>query len=91
MTRVVDADREAYIEWQTYTPDGRVLTVRRTADGWTARCNGGEYGSASLLDAIRDAVGHARGEALRLDVHSFASIERWVVDQASRIEREAGR
>ena len=89
MTAVVGLDRESSIEWRTYTPDGRVLTVERTAEGWAARCDGREYESESLVDALRDAVGHAHGEALRLHARSYESIEQWVVEQAGRIEREA--
>lgn len=64
--------------------------MRRSAERWIATCDGGEHESASLLEAIRDAVGHARGEALRLHPGSYESIEQWVVEQAERIERELG-
>ena len=63
--------------------------MRRTADGWQAACEARAYESDSLFEAISDAVGHQRGEALRLHAHSHDSIERWVSEQASRIEREA--
>ena len=81
--------RESPIEWRTYTPDGRVLTVRQTADGWSASCNGSDFEGDDLTEVLRDTVGHDRGEALRLHAGSHAQIEEWVVEQAARIEREA--
>ena len=63
--------------------------MRRTPEGWACSCDGAEFESDSLHEAISDAVGHQRGEALRLHANSHDSIERWVSDQAVRIEREA--
>ncbi|HSP72689.1 MAG TPA: hypothetical protein VLN26_09990 [Gaiellaceae bacterium] len=65
--------------------------MRRTQGGWAAACDDGrEYESESLRDAIRDAVGHERGESLllRRDAHDALTV--WVAEQAERIEREAG-
>ncbi len=63
--------------------------MRRTDEGWSASCNGSDFEGEDLTDVLRDAVGHDRGEALRLHAHSHEQIEQWVVEQAARIEREA--
>jgi hypothetical protein len=89
LTTVVGRGIDSTIEWRTYTPDGRVLTVRQTESGWAASCNGEEHEGVDLTGVLRDAVGHDRGEALRLHAHSHRQIEQWVVEQAARIEREA--
>jgi hypothetical protein len=89
LTRVRSGDREGSIEWRTYTPDGRVLTVRREDDRWTAVCGDGrEYADESLHDAIRDAVGHERGEALTLRLSAHDALSAWVAEQAARIQAE---
>jgi hypothetical protein len=89
LTAVRGGDRERSIEWRTYTPDGRVLTVRRADGIWTAVCgDGDEYDSESLHDAIRDAVGHERGEALTLQLSAHDAVTAWVAEQAARIESE---
>lgn len=68
-----------------------MLTVRRTDGGWAAACDDGdEYASESLHDAIRDAIGHERGESLLLQRNAYEALTAWVAQQASRIEREAG-
>lgn len=79
------------MEWRTYTPDGRVLTVRRTEGGWAAACDDGpEHERERLPDAIREAVGHDRGESLLMQWGAHDALESWVAEQADRIEREAG-
>jgi hypothetical protein len=80
----------AGIEWRTYTPDGRVLVVRRTESGWVAACDGDEFESERLADAMRDAVGYERGETLQLGRSTHDTIAAWVAEQSARIEREAG-
>jgi hypothetical protein len=79
------------MEWRTYTPDGRVLTVRRDDGAWAAACDDGrEYRNERLSEAIRDAVGHERGESLLTQWGAHDALEAWVAEQAERIEREAG-
>lgn len=64
--------------------------MRRTEEGWAAVCGDGEeYASESLVEAIRDAVGHERGESLTLGAGTHRSMEQWVLEQAARIERES--
>jgi hypothetical protein len=90
LTTVDAAATQPAIEWRTYTPDGRVLVVRRTENGWHASCDGSEFESDRLADAMRDAVGHERGETLQLGRSAHDAIAAWVAEQSARIEREAG-
>jgi hypothetical protein len=56
-------------EWNTYTPEGRRLLVRREGEGWVAQCGDGEDARSELLDVAlieaihrdQDVVGHAAG------------------------------
>jgi len=64
--------------------------VRRTDSGWCASCNGEDFETERLADAIRDAVGHQRGETLQLGRETHATIEAWIAEQSARIEQEAG-
>jgi hypothetical protein len=73
------------IEWRTYTPDGRVLTVTRTGSDWCASCEGRDAESAQLIVALRDAVGHERGEGLMLGAASNAAMEQWIRETAAHI------
>jgi hypothetical protein len=73
-------DREDAIEWRTYTPDGRVLTVQRARLGWAADCEGNEAEHDSLVEAIRQAVA---GEALPL--HRDETLEAWITETAAHI------
>ncbi len=63
--------------------------MRRTSTGWIAACEGRDYEHAAIEDAIRDAVGHERGETLQLGAATHESIGSWVTEQARRIEQEA--
>jgi hypothetical protein len=80
LTAVRGADREHAIEWRTYTPDGRVLTVRRAGSGWVAACGGREAARESLVDALREAV---VGEAVPL--RRDESLESWIRETAAHI------
>jgi hypothetical protein len=73
------------VEWRTYTPDGRALTVRRAGDLWCVSCDGSEAEDPHLIEALRDAVGHERGEALLLGAGPNASIEQWIRETAAHI------
>jgi hypothetical protein len=84
------AGRDICIEWRTYTPDGRVLIVRRVEHGWQATCDDEEpREDEELVQALRAAVGHERGETLTLGRQAHDETERWIVEQARRIERES--
>ncbi len=86
---VGDGNRHSAIEWRTYTPDGRVLTVRQSSSGWIVACDGDEFEGAELADAMREAVGLERGASLQLGVSAYDSIGAWIAEQSARIEREA--
>jgi hypothetical protein len=73
------------IEWRTYTPDGRVLTVSRTGTEWCASCEGRDAEHVQLIEALRDAVGQERGEGLLLGAASTAAMERWIRETAAHI------
>jgi hypothetical protein len=73
------------IEWRTYTPDGRVITVRRSDEGWRVECEGQSADSTQLIDALRDAVGSERGEGLLIGAKSNASLEQWLRETAAHI------
>ena len=63
--------------------------MRRTDTGWSAACDGEEFEHERLADAMRDAVGHERGETLLRGRDTHATIEAWIVEQSARIERDA--
>jgi hypothetical protein len=80
LTPLGGGDREDAIEWRTYTPDGRVLTVRDSDAGWIAECEGNEATRDSLVQAIRDAV---VGPALPL--HRDETLDAWIRETAAHI------
>jgi hypothetical protein len=80
LTEVGAGNREVAIEWRTYTPDGRVLTVRRTEAGWAAACEGTEAERISLVEAIRDVI---VGGALPLRRES--TLDLWIEETATHI------
>ena len=43
--------------WDTYTPDGRLLVLRKSADGWIATCLSNRAEAPTVEEAIRQAVG----------------------------------
>ena len=43
--------------WDTYTPDGRLLVLRRAEDGWIATCLSRRAEGATAEEAIRGAIG----------------------------------
>jgi hypothetical protein len=43
--------------WDTYTPDGRLLVLRKADDGWLATCNASRVEAATAEEAIRGAIG----------------------------------
>jgi hypothetical protein len=59
--------------------------VRRADCGWSAACEGAEAAGGELDEAIREAVGHDRGESLLVGVTSTAAIDRWIRDTDAHI------
>ncbi len=71
---------EDAIEWRTYTPDGKVLTVRSSERGWAATCEGAEAERQSLAEAIRAVIfGGAR------QLRRETTLDRWVEETAAHI------
>jgi hypothetical protein len=83
-------DIKECIEWRTYTPDGRELQIEQLPSRrWRAVCGGGEPAeAASVLDAIRNAAD--TGSTAHLLDADAASLERWMVELAGRLEAESG-
>ncbi len=65
--------------WQSYTPDGRLLILRRSGDGWLATSLSRRGESESAEQAIREALGAP------LDGNSEA-LEAWIVEHVAALE-----
>jgi hypothetical protein len=64
--------------WQAYTPDQRLLILRRTEAGWLATCLSNRAERPTAEAAIREAVGaplDGRVEAL----------EAWIADHVAEL------
>jgi hypothetical protein len=76
-------------EWNSFTPDGRRLVVRREEQAWVVSCDDGSESRSdsldvALIDALRrgrDVVAHSSG----------IELAEWTRQLADRIERELGR
>jgi len=68
--------------WQTYTPDGLVLTIRRQAEGWLATCMHFRIEAATPEEAIRGAlaVENPSGDP---------KLEEWIAEHVAALEEEA--
>ena len=67
--------------WQTYTPDGLILTIRRQPDGWLATCMHLRVEAATPEEAIRGAlaVGNPSGNE---------KLEEWIAEHVGALEKE---
>jgi len=68
--------------WQTYTPDGMILTVRREADGWLVTYLHHRVTASTAEEAIRKALGV---EAPSGD----GKLEQWIAEHVAALEEEA--
>ena len=59
--------------------------MRRSNRGWACECEGREAVCDQLVDAIREAIGSARGEGLLMGVEGNASTEQWIRETAAHI------
>jgi hypothetical protein len=59
--------------------------VARSGDGWRASCDGRDAEHDHLIEALREAVGHERGEGLMIGAASAASVEQWIRETAAHI------
>ena len=69
--------------WQAYTPDGRLLILRRSASGCLATCLSSRAESPTAEEAIRGALGaplDGRVEAL----------EAWIADHVAELDVDSG-
>jgi hypothetical protein len=73
-------------EWNTFTPDGRRLSVKRHDHGWTVACGSGGWSAPQrLLDAaLVEAILWDDGFALHSMPFDYAA---WARELADRIER----
>ena len=69
--------------WQTYTPDNKLLVLRRTDAGWLATCLAARAESASAEVAIRDALGVTKPSG-------DEELEAWIAAHVAALEDEVG-
>ncbi len=67
--------------WQTYTPDNRLLVLRRTDDGWLATCLATRAESPSAEAAIREAIGVSNPSG-------DEELEAWIAQHLAALETE---
>jgi hypothetical protein len=65
--------------WQTFTPDGRGLVLRRIETGWVATCLGNRIESDSAAEAIRQAVGSDSKS-------TEAELEQWIGELVAELD-----
>lgn len=89
LTRVSTGSSTWGIAWQTYTPDGRSLTVDRSPAGeWLLRCDDApEQRGVDLASSMPAAVELDESATIGGDREARMS---WIREQASRIVAEAG-
>ncbi len=69
--------------WQTYTPDNKLLVLRRTDTGWLATCLATRAESANAEEAIREALGVEQPSG-------DEELEAWIAAHVAALEDEAG-
>jgi hypothetical protein len=69
--------------WQTYTPDGVILTIRRQDDGWLATCLHRRTEASTPEEAIRGALGVESPSG-------DPKVEEWIAEHLAALEAEAG-
>jgi hypothetical protein len=65
--------------WDTYTPDGRLLVLRRADDGWIATCLSRRGEAPTAEEAIREALGVESPS-------ENAELEAWIKEHAAALE-----
>lgn len=76
------------IEWRTYIPDGRPISILRQGDLWKVTCAEREAIGPSLYAAMAEATGQGGGELLSLRGGADAALDVWLREQAQAIEAE---
>ena len=67
--------------WQSTTPDGRLLVLRRSGDGWLATCLSNRAESLTAEGAIRQAIGAPLDGRLE-------ALEAWIADHVAELAGE---
>jgi hypothetical protein len=65
--------------WDTYTPDGRLLVLRRTDEGWIATCLSRRAEAATAEEAIRGAIAVESPSG-------DAELEEWITAHVAALE-----
>ena len=68
--------------WQTYTPDGMILTLRREEDGWLATFLQRRVEAPTAEEAIRGALGVESPSG-------DPKLEEWIAEHVAALESEA--
>jgi len=68
--------------WQTYTPDGMIVTIRREADGWLATYLQRRVEALTAEEAIRGALGVGSPA-------DDAKLEEWIAEHVAALEAES--
>ena len=68
--------------WQTYTPEGLFLTIRRQDEGWLATCLQRRVEAATAEEAIRGALGVESPSG-------DPKVEEWIAEHVAALEAEA--
>ena len=68
--------------WQTYTPDGLILTIRHEGDGWLATYLQRRVEAQTPEEAIRAALGVGSPA-------DDAKLEVWIAEHVAALEAES--
>jgi hypothetical protein len=68
--------------WQTYTPDGMILTLRNDAGGWLATYLHRRVEAPTPEEAIRGALGVGSPA-------EDAKLEEWIAEHLAALEAES--
>jgi hypothetical protein len=68
--------------WQTYTPDGLILTIRREGEGWLATYLQQRVEAPTPGEAIRGALGVGSPA-------DDAKLEEWIAEHVAALEAES--
>ena len=69
--------------WQTYTPDGMILTIRHDGEAWLATYLQRRIEASTPEEAIRGALGVG-------SLADDASLEEWIAEHVAALEAEQG-
>ena len=68
--------------WQTYTPDGMIVTIRRDGDGWLATYLQRRIEASTPEEALRRALGVGSPA-------DDAKLEEWIAEHVAALEAES--